>query len=169
MHMVFWPSGHLVIQPSGHLAIQPSGHPVIWSSRLLAIRSSGHPVIWSFDHTAFWSSGHPDFWQSGLPAIQSSDHLVIQSSGHLAFWPSSLPAVCPDVSKMSLLEDFLLHQFQIPNVLPVSNGLLFRMAPRYLNAEDEWVSLWYDTALPPPRQRGAKRCSFKFSTRKCER
>ena len=80
-----------------------------WSSGLLTLWISGLPDFWPYGFLVFLTSGLMDFWSSGL--------LTFLASGLPDFWPSFLMSQkCPDFDILDLL--CLLHQSQIPNVLP---------------------------------------------------
>ena len=107
--LYFWPSVLLVLWPSEILAFQTSG--------LLSFRTSVLPNFCPSGLLSFQTFVLPKFWTSRL----------------LAFWPSfPMFQKCLDWDILDLL--CILHQSQIPNVLPVF--ALSRSLPEW-----PWASL----------------------------
>ena len=128
-HLAFWPLdfwnyGLLVFRTSGFPDFWPSGLSDFLSSGLLVFQTSvllvfGLLTIWTSSLLAFLTSGLPDFWPSGL--------LAFGVSGLLAFFPNVpksswlRPTVYATPISLLLCDTLVasvLHQSQIPNVLP---------------------------------------------------
>ena len=132
--LYFWPSILLAFCTSD---LWTSGHSYFWPS---VVCTSGLPYFWSCGLLKFWPSRLLDFYPSELLSFRTSvlldfcpsRLLSFQNSGLPDFWPSGHLSQCSKNDILNLL--CILHQSQIPNVLPVF--ALSRSLPEW-----PWASL----------------------------